>query len=220
MNILKLDKLDRIELFDNSNLFGDYNVSGMVVYIDGSEAKSEYRKYKITIDKNDDYKTMREVIYRRYFRVIKDNLTKPDLIIVDGGLGQIKIAREVLSSLNLSIPVIGLKKDGKHNTNVLLAFDPIKEIEIDKRSNLFYYLTRMQDEVHNYTISYHKQIRSKGSLASLLDNIDGIGEKRKTELLKKYKTVTSLKDLSLEELGTILPKGVATNLYEFLKKTD
>lgn len=216
-DILKLDKLDRIEIFDNSNLFGNYNVSGMVVYIDGREAKSEYRKYKITVDKNDDYGTMREVIYRRYFRVLKDNLDKPDLIIVDGGIGQINIAREVLESLNLNILVVGLKKDDKHLTNTLLAFEPIEEIEVDKRSNLFYYLSRIQDEVHNYTISYHKQIRSKGSLSSILDNIDGIGEKRKNLLLKKYKTITKLKELSVEELETILPKAVAITLYDFLK---
>ena len=161
--ILKLPKLDRIEIFDNSNLFGNFNVSGMVVYIDGKEAKNEYRKYKITVDKNDDYGTMREVIYRRYFRVLKDNLQRPDLIIVDGGVGQIHIAREILETLNLDIMVVGLKKDDKHTTSKLLAFDPIIEIDIDKNSDLFHYLERMQDEVHNYTINYHKQLSSKGS---------------------------------------------------------
>ncbi len=216
-NILTLSKLDRIEIFDNSNLFGNYNVSAMVVYIDGKEAKSEYRKYKITVDNNDDYGTMREVIYRRYFRVLKDELTKPDLIIVDGGIGQVNVAREVINSLGLNIPVIGLKKDDKHYTNKLLAFDPIIEIDIDKKSNLFHYISRMQDEIHNFTINYHKQIRSKGSLSSLLDNIEGIGEKRRNELLKKYKTITSLKTLSLEELKTLLPDNVAQNLYDFLK---
>ena len=217
-NILKLDKLDRIEIFDNSNLFGNFNVSGMVVYIDGKEAKNEYRKYKITVDKNDDYGTMREVIYRRYFRVLKDNLDKPDLIIVDGGIGQMHIAREILSQLNLDIMVIGLKKDDKHATSKLLAFDPIIEIDIDKKSNLFHYLERMQDEVHNYTISYHKQLRSKGSLESVLSNIEGIGEKRRTLLLKKYKSLNKLKELSLEELESILPKDVAFNLHEYLKE--
>lgn len=215
--VLKLEKLDRIELFDNSNLFGNYNVSAMVVYIDGKEAKSEYRKFKITNDKNDDYGTMREVIYRRYFRVLKDNLAKPDLIIVDGGLGQMHVAKEVLNSLNLNIPVVGLKKDDKHATSKLLAFDPIEEIDIDKKSNLFHYLSRMQDEVHNFTINYHKQIRSKGSLASILDNIEGIGPKRRNELLKKYKTITKLKELSLDELENILPNNVANNLYDYLK---
>ena len=217
-NILKLKKLDRIEIFDNSNLFGNFNVSGMVVYTNGKENKNEYRKYKITLDKNDDYGTMREVIYRRYFRVLKDNLIKPDLIIVDGGIGQINVARETLNSLGLNIPIVGLKKDDKHATNTLLAFDPIEEITIEKTSNLFHYLTRMQDEVHNFTITYHKQIRSKGSLSSILDNIAGIGNKRKEMLLKKYKTITNLKKLSIEELNDILPKKIAQNLYDYLKE--
>ena len=215
-NILKLDKLDRIEIFDNSNLFGTYNVSGMVVFINGKPSKNDYRKFKISIDKNDDYGTMKEVIYRRYFRVLKDNLVKPDLIIVDGGLGQINVAREVINSLNMNIPVVGLKKDDKHSTSSLLAFEPIEEIPIDKKSNLFYLLERMQDEVHNFTINYHKQLRSKGSLESVLDNIEGIGQKRKEELLKKYKTITQLKKLKLEDLEEILPSKVARNLYEFL----
>lgn len=215
-NVLGLNKLDRIELFDNAHLFGTFNVSGMVVFIDGKPSKNDYRKFKITLDKNDDYGTMHEVIYRRYFRVLKDNLIKPDLIIVDGGLGQINVAREVINSLGLTIPVVGLKKDDHHATNALLAHNPIVEIPIDRKSNLFYYLERMQDEVHNFTINYHKQIRSKGSLASTLDNIEGIGEKRKKELLKKYHNLTKMKEASIEELSEILPEKVAKNLLEFL----
>ena len=216
-NILGLDRLERIELFDNSNLFGSYNVSGMVVFVDGKPSKNDYRKFKITVDQNDDYGTMREVIYRRYFRVLKDGLSRPDLIIVDGGIGQMHVAREVLSSLGMNIPVVGLKKDDHHATSKLLAFDPIVEIDINKRSNLFYYLERMQDEVHNYTIHYHKQIRSKGALESVLDHVEGIGEKRKKELLKRYRTTTKLKSLSIDELKEILPEKVACNLYEFLQ---
>lgn len=219
-NILRLDHLDRIELFDNSNLFGSYNVSGMVVFVDGKPSKNDYRKFKITVDQNDDYGTMREVIYRRYFRVLKDGLTRPDLIIVDGGIGQMHVAREVLASLGMNIPVVGLKKDDHHATSKLLAFDPIVEIDINKRSNLFYYLERMQDEVHNYTIHYHKQIRSKGALESVLDHVEGIGEKRKKELLKRYRTTTKLKSLSVDELKEILPEKVAFNLYEFLQAMD
>ena len=218
--LLKLDKLDRIELFDNSNLFGNFNVSGMVVFLDGKPAKNEYRKYKVTFDKNDDYKTMKEVVYRRYFRVLKDNLVKPDLIIVDGGIGQIHMAREVLKSLNLDIMVVGLKKDNHHATEALLAFDPIIPLKIDKRSNLFYYLERMQDEVHNFTINYHKQIRSKGSLTSVLDNVEGIGPKRKKELIKKYKNLTNMKQVSKEDLMKILPDKVADNLIEFLNNYE
>ena len=215
--ILKLDILDRIEIFDNAHLFGNYNVSGMVVFKEGLPSKNDYRKFKISIDKNDDYNTMREVIYRRYFRVISDNLVKPNLIIVDGGVGQINVARDVIKSLNLDIPVVGLKKDNHHATSKLLAFDPIIELDIDKRSNLFYLLERMQDEVHNFTINYHRQIRSKGSLSSVLDNIEGIGEKRKTELLKKYRSINKMKEASIDELDKILPHNVSINLHEFLK---
>ena len=216
--ILKLNKLDRIEIFDNSNLFGNYNVSGMVVFINGNPSKNDYRKYKISVDKNDDYGTMREVIYRRYFRVLKDNLTKPDLIIVDGGLGQINVARQIIKDLNLNIMVVGLKKDKHHSTNSLLAFEPIEEINIDKNSNLFYFLERMQDEVHNFTISYHKQIRSKGSLESILDNIEGIGEKRKTILLKKYKTINKIIGAPDEELEKIIPKKIVDSLKTYLNE--
>lgn len=217
---LKLDSVDRIELFDNSNLFGTFNVSGMVVFVDGKPSKNDYRKFKITNDKNDDYGTMREVIYRRYFRVLKDGLVKPSLVIVDGGPGQINVAREVINELGLDIPVCGLKKDDKHATNVLLGFDPIVEIPIDKRSDLFLLLTKMQTEVHNFTISYHKQIRSKGALSTVLDNIEGIGEVRKNKLLKKYKTISKMKEVSLEELEEILPKDTAITFKEFLDNYD
>ena len=217
---LKLDSVDRIELFDNSNLFGTFNVSGMVVFVDGKPSKNDYRKFKITNDKNDDYGTMREVIYRRYFRVLKDGLVKPNLVIVDGGLGQINVAREVINELGLDIPVCGLKKDDKHATNVLLGFNPVVEIPIDKRSDLFLLLTKMQTEVHNFTISYHKQIRSKGALSTVLDNIEGIGEVRKNKLLKKYKTISKMKEASLEELEEILPKEVAVTFKEFLDNYD
>ena len=217
---LNLPSVSRIELFDNSNLFGTFNVSGMVVFIDGKPSKNDYRKFKITNDKNDDYGTMREVIYRRYFKVLKDNLEKPDLVVVDGGLGQINVAREVIKELGLNIPVCGLKKDDKHSTNVLLGFDPVIEVPIDKRSDLFLLLTKMQNEVHNFTISYHKQIRSKGAVSSILDNIEGIGEVRKNKLLKKYKTITKMKEASLEELEEILPKDTAITFKEFLDNYD
>ena len=212
--VLGLEKLDRIELFDNAHLFGTYNVSGMVCFIDGRPAKNEYRKYKISVDKNDDYGTMREVVYRRYFRVLMDDLTRPDLIIVDGGIGQMNVAKEVLDSLNLKINLVGLKKDDKHSTNALVTFD--REIPIEKRSNLFHYLERMQDEVHNFTISYHRQIRSKGLYASILDNVEGIGSKRKEALLKKYKTVNKLREASIDELSTIVPHEVALNIKKIL----
>lgn len=216
--LLGLNKLDRIDIFDNAHLFGTYNVSGMVVFIDGKPVKNEYRKYKISVDQNDDYGTMREVIYRRYFRVLKDNLTRPDVIIVDGGLGQIGVAEDVIHSLGMDILVVGLKKDDRHATNKLLTSK--QEYDIDRRSNLFYLLERMQDEVHEFTINYHKQIRSKGSLSSVLDNVEGIGSKRKKQLLKKYHTINSMKEAGYEELKKILPLNVANNLYEFLNEYD
>ena len=217
---LNIPSADRIELFDNSNLFGSFNVSGMVVFKMGKPSKNDYRKYKITNDVNDDYGTMKEVIYRRYFKVLKENLEMPDLIIVDGGIGQINVAREVISSLGLKIEVCGLKKDDTHSTNMLIGKDPLEEIIIDKQSDLFLLLTKMQDEVHNFTISYHKNIRSKGALSSVLDNIEGIGEVRKNKLLKKYKTISKMKEAPLEELEEILPKDIAVSFKDFLQEYD
>ena len=217
---LNIPSADRIELFDNSNLFGSFNVSGMVVFKMGKPSKNDYRKYKITNDVNDDYGTMKEVIYRRYFKALKENTELPDLIIVDGGIGQINVAREVISSLGLKIEVCGLKKDDTHSTNMLLGKDPLEEIKIDKQSDLFLLLTNMQDEVHNFTISYHKNIRSKGALSSVLDNIEGIGEVRKNKLLKKYKTISKMKEAPLEELEEILPKDIAVSFKDFLQEYD
>ena len=217
--LLNINPLDRIEIFDNSNLFGSFNVSGMVVFIDGRPNKNEYRKFKITVDKNDDYGTMKEVIYRRYFRILRDNLTMPDLIIVDGGIGKINIAKEVIDSLNLNIPVVGLKKDNHHRTEALITSNN-EEIKIEHNSDVFFYLERMQDEVHNFTINYHKQLRSKGAIESILDSIEGIGEKRKKELLKKYKSINKLKEVDIEELEEILPNNVALNLKEFLNSMN
>ena len=219
-SLLAIDKCNHIEMFDNAHIFGAFNVSGMVTFIDGKKAPHLYRKYKITNDKNDDYGTMREVIYRRYFRVLKDNLEKPDLILVDGGVGQVHVAREVIESLGLNIPVAGLKKDDKHSTNMLLGKYPLEEIPIKKDSYLFLLLTKMQDEVHRYTITYHKDIRSKGALSSILDNIEGIGEVRKKTILKKYKTVTNMQAASLEELKEIMPENIAINFKEYLKNIE
>ena len=219
-SLLAIDKCNHIEMFDNAHIFGAFNVSGMVTFIDAKKAPHLYRKYKITNDKNDDYGTMREVIYRRYFRVLKDNLEKPDLILVDGGVGQVHVAREVIESLGLNIPVAGLKKDDKHSTSMLLGRYPLEEIPIKKDSYLFLLLTKMQDEVHRYTITYHKDIRSKGALSSILDNIEGIGEVRKKTILKKYKTVTNMQAASLEELKEIMPENIAINFKEYLKNIE
>ena len=213
-NKLDLPNLRRVEIFDIAHLFGSYNVSGMVVYVDGKPSKNDYRKYKISVDKNDDYGAMKEVIYRRYFKVLMEDLTKPDLIIVDGSIGQINAATSIITSLGLSIPIVGLKKDNKHSTNALIYNN--NEIKIDKRSNLFYLLERMQDEVHEFTINYHKQLRSKGSLESILESVDGIGNKRRIELLKKYKTITKMKEASISDLEEILPLNIAKDLKDFL----
>ena len=215
--ILHLDTLDRIDLFDNSNLFGDWSVSGMVVFKNGVPAKNEYRKYKISFDKNDDYGMMREVIYRIYQRAVVEKTELPNLIIVDGGVGQIHACKEVLEALNLPIKVCGLKKNDKHRTNDLVDGDTLELIDIQKASNVFHYLTRMQDEVHRYTITYHRTVRSKGSISSVLDNIPGIGAKRKKELIKTFGSVTKMENASLEELSKILPKEVAISLQDYLK---
>jgi excinuclease ABC subunit C len=218
-NKLNIEKVSRIELFDNSNLFGTFYVSGMVVFTDGKPDKKEYRKYKISNPSiKDDINAMKEVIYRRYFRVLMDNLEKPDLIIVDGGKNQINITREVIHSLGLNIPVASLKKDDLHSTSELLGKDPIEIINIDKRSFLFQFLATMQEEVHRFSITYHKINRSKGALASTLDLVGGIGDQRRKLLLRKYGSLSNMKKASLEELNTILPKNIALNLYNFLQK--
>ena len=219
-DILGLKKLDRIDLFDNSNLFGSFTVSCMVVFKNGRPVKKEYRKYKISLDKNDDYHTMQEVIYRRYYRALVDKTELPDLIIVDGGINQMNACMEILNSLNLSIRVCGLRKNDKHRTNDLIDSVGYKTVEIDKSSPVFHYLTRMQDEVHRYTISYHRTIRSKGAISSVLDNIEGIGTKRKKELIKTFGSITKLENASIEELSKIIPEATAIRLQEYLKEKD
>lgn len=209
----------RIELFDNSNIQGSYAVAGMVCFVDGVPSKKDYRKFKIkTVDGPDDYASMKEVIYRRYYRVLVEGLKKPDLIIVDGGKGQIKVAKEVIDSLNIGIKVCGLAKDDTHSTSLLLDSEG-NEIKIDKKSELFFLLTRMQDEVHRYAISFHKNVRSKSLFQSILDDVEGIGPKRKKELLKQFGSVKKLKEASLEDLENCLPKEVAKNLYQVLANT-
>ena len=209
----------RIELFDNSNIQGAYAVAGMVCFVDGVPSKKDYRKYKIrTVEGPDDYASMKEVIYRRYYRVLVERLKKPDLIIVDGGKGQIKVAKEVIDSLHLDIKVCGLAKDDSHSTAMLLDSEG-QIIEVDKKSELFFLLTRMQDEVHRYAISFHKNVRSKSLFQSVLDDVSGIGPKRKKELLKHFGSVKKLKEASLEQLQQHLPKEVAKELFETLSHT-
>lgn len=210
----------RIELFDNSNIQGAYAVAGMVVFKDGVPSKNDYRKYKIkTVEGADDYASMKEVIYRRYLRVLTDGLEKPDLIIVDGGKGQIKSALEIIQLLNLDIYICGLSKDDRHQTALLLNQDG-EIIDIDRKSPLFYLLTRMQDEVHRYAISFHRQVRAKSLIDSILDDVEGVGPKRKKQLLNHFGSVKRMKEASLESLEEVLPKQVAQNLYTRLHDND
>lgn len=207
-----------IELYDNSNIQGAYAVAGMVVYKDGVPSKKDYRKYKIkTVEGPDDYASMKEVIYRRYYRLLMEQKEMADLIIVDGGLGQIKVAKEVIDSLNLSVHICGLSKDDKHSTAMLLDENG-NQVPIDTKSPLFFLLTRMQDEVHRYAISFHRQVRSKSLFSSILDEVDGIGEARKKKLLNHFKSVKKMKEATLEELEAVIPKNTALKLYEVLHK--
>ncbi len=207
--------IHRIESFDNSHLFGEYTVSGMVVFVDGKPSKKDYRKYKIVGNAKDDYHLMQEVIERRYSRVINDNLVKPDLILVDGGIIQINATKEILDNLCLDIPVYGMQKNDKHRICALVSEE--KEISIEKNSDLFHYLEKISEEVHRFTINYHKDIRSKGSLSSKLDNIPGIGEKRRKDLIKHFKTLENIKNATDEELLKIVPSNVIDNLKNYLQ---
>ena len=210
----------RIDLFDNSNIQGAYAVSGMVVFRDGVPSKNDYRKYKIkTVEGPDDYASMKEVIYRRCLRILTDNHEPPGLIIVDGGKGQIKMAREVIELLNLDIYVCGLAKDDRHQTAVLLDMNG-NEVPIDRQTPLFYLLTRMQDEVHRYAISFHRQVRSKSLFDSIIDDVEGIGPKRKKQLLSHFGSVKKMKEATLLELEEVLPKNVASVLYSRLHIDD
>lgn len=210
---LKITSVSQIELFDNSHLFSTYYVGGMVCYTDFLPNKKMYRKYKISLGVKDDLSAMKEVIYRRYFKCLLEDLPLPDLIIVDGGETQIKVAKDVLESLKLNIKIIGLKKDDKHRTKYIID-DNYNTIEVS--SELFLYLTRMQDEVHRFAITYHRNIKSKGSLSSILLNVSGIGDKRRKELLKKYSSIDKMKNASIDDLSTIIPKEVAVDLQKYL----
>lgn len=216
-SLLNLTSLKRIDLFDNSHLFGTYYVGCMVVYEDLEPNKNLYRKYKISLDVKDDLSAMKEVIYRRYYRMLLDKEVYPDLIIIDGGSLQVKVVIEVLNSLGLSIKVIGLKKDDKHKTNIIVD-DNLNEISIKQDNHLFLYLTKMQDEVHRFAISFHRDLKSKGSLESVLSNVSGLGDKRRTALLKKYGSLKKIEEASIDELKSIVPEEIAKNLKKYLKE--
>ncbi len=212
--------MNRVELFDNSHISGSFTVASCVVYEDGIPDKNSYRLYKLHT-KNSDIDSMKEVTYRRYFRLLKDDGRLPDGILVDGGFIQIQATKEILDSLGLSdrIKLMGLVKDDHHNTNALMDTDG-SIIPIDKNSTLFFLLTRMQDEVHRVAINYHRKLRSKAQTKSILDEIEGVGPKRKKMLLKTFKNFTNIKNASIDELKNVLPDEVANNVFEALNKRN
>ena len=213
----------RIESFDNSNIMGTSPVSAMVVFVNGKPSKKDYRKYKIkTVVGPDDYASMREVIKRRYSRVIRDGLTPPDLIVIDGGQGQVNIAKEVIQDqLGLDIPIAGLQKNDKHQTHELLFGDPLQVVELSRNSQEFFLLQRIQDEVHRFAITFHRQLRSKNSFSSQLDGIEGLGPKRKQNLMKHFKSLTKIKEASVDEIVEVgVPRAVAEAVQEKLHLAD
>ena len=215
--LLNLNSVRRMESFDNSHLFGTFYVGGMVVFDDFIPNKNLYRKYKISTDVKDDLGAMKEVLYRRYFKTLMGEIEAPDLIVMDGGQLQINVCKEILDSLGLKIPIIGLVKDKNHRTSYIMNQN-YDILPVNKDSKLFLFLTRIQDEVHRYAIAYHRNIKAKGALSSVLDVVPGIGEVRKKELLKKFGSLKKMKEASLDELSEIVGKEVGKKLQEYLKE--
>ena len=217
--LLQIPTPVRIESFDNSNIMGTSSVSAMVVFVNGKPSKKDYRKYKIkTVVGPDDYASMREVIRRRYGRVQRDGLTPPDLIVIDGGQGQVNIAKQVIQEeLGLDIPIAGLQKNDKHQTHELLFGDPLEVVELSRNSQEFFLLQRIQDEVHRFAITFHRQLRSKNSFSSRLDGIEGLGPKRKQNLMKYFKSLTRIKEASVDEIVAVgIPRAVAEAVHQHL----
>ena len=209
----------RIEAFDNSNIQGTDPVSAMIMFVDGKPEKKEYRKYKIKgVEGPDDYASMREVTRRRYTRLLKENLALPDLIIIDGGKGHIHAVKDVLENeLGLDLPICGLAKDEKHRTSELLFGDPLEVIHLGRNSQEFYLLQRIQDEVHRFAITFHRQLRGKNVFKSVLDDISGVGEQRKKKILTHFGSITKLKEATIDDLLAIkIPRNVAENIYNHL----
>lgn len=220
---LQIETPHRIEAFDNSNIQGTAPVSAMVVFIDGRPQKKEYRKYKVRDVKGpDDYDTMREVVRRRYTRVLKENLPLPDLILIDGSKGQMSAALDVLENeLGLDIPLCGLAKDDKHKTSELLYGYPPTVVPLDRKSQEFYLIQRIQDEVHRFAITFHRQLRGKSAFKSELDSIPGVGEKRRKLLLTHFKSVTEMKEASLDTLKRLgIPTPTAETILAHLNKEE
>ena len=221
--LLQIPTPVRIESFDNSNIMGTSPVSAMVVFVNGKPSKKDYRKYKIkTVVGPDDYASMREVIRRRYGRVQRDGLTPPDLIVIDGGQGQVNIAKQVIQDeLGLDIPIAGLQKNDKHQTHELLFGDPLEVVELSRNSQEFFLLQRIQDEVHRFAITFHRQLRSKNSFSSQLDGIEGLGPKRKQNLMKYFKSLTKIKEASVDEIVAVgIPRAVAESVQRKLNPQE
>ena len=215
--LLGTDKVSRMEAFDNSHLFGTFYVGGMVVYEDFLPLKDEYRKYKISSDVKDDLGAMKEVIYRRYYKVLMEDLTPPDVIVMDGGFNQVKIAVDIIRSLGLNIRVIGLVKNDKHKTSSIIDEEG-RVLNVKSDSNLFLFFSKIQEEVHRFAITYHRNIKAKGALSSVLDMVPGIGEVRKKELLKKFGSLKKMKEATVEELSEVVSRDVAVILFDYLQK--
>ena len=211
--LLNINYPRRIEMFDNSNTFGSYAVSGMVVYIDGKKEPSEYRKYKVEYNGIDDYETTREIVYRRYYRVLMEDLEKPDLIIMDGGKGHMDAVIGVINDLNLDIPVIGLKKNRQHKTDKIIYND--KEYSI--KGAMYQLLSNMQEEVHRFAITFHRSLRGKGMFESKLDNIKGLGEKSIQKLIDEFKTIENIKNASIDDFDKIGLKRFYNDVMDALK---
>ena len=221
--LLQIPTPVRIESFDNSNIMGTSPVSAMVVFVNGKPSKKDYRKYKIkTVVGPDDYASMREVIRRRYGRVQRDGLTPPDLIVIDGGQGQVNIAKQVIQEeLGLDIPIAGLQKNDKHQTHELLFGDPLEVVELSRNSQEFFLLQRIQDEVHRFAITFHRQLRSKNSFSSQLDGIEGLGPKRKQNLMKYFKSLAKIKEASVDEIVAVgIPRAVAEAVHQHLNPQE
>ena len=203
----------RIELYDNSHISGEYAVAGMVVYIDGQPSRKDYRMYRVH-NRNNDFANMQEVLYRRFFRAIREKTVLPDMIIVDGDASQINAAREIVTALKLDVPIFGLVKNDRHQTASLMDSD-LNSIDVDRESELFFQLTRMQDEVHRFAISFHKKVRSKQMTHSQLDDIPGIGPKRKKQLLRKFSTLKKIEDASEAQLAEAVGPKQASVIYQY-----
>ena len=219
---LQLKKLPmHIESFDNSNIQGSDAVAACIVFKQGKPSKDDYRKYNIkTVEGPDDYASMHEVVLRRYKRLIETEQSLPDLIITDGGKGQMEVVRKALEELNINIPIAGLAKDKKHRTSELLFGFPAMTIGMEPSSALFKFMERLQDEVHRFAIKFHRDKRSKRQVQSELDTIKGIGPKTKEQLLKEYKSIKRVKEATIEELTQSVGKTKATLLWESFHKKD